>query len=226
MYMYIQGSRLAIKTEPGKVSFYPFGAHIPSNPVLSSFHLATKCSILILHLLEWSWRAFQHLKLISFWQLKIMRDLLVRATLTTTPHKSPGNYPCEVLRCKTCPISMDTDDVLQLDKYLRFSDKHICIIYMYTSHPISPVDWGCLQCDTIFGDTCISNRVLFKSEFRTWPWGGLGSPTFHGKILYARILNFHELWLDYTVASSPGPSQCWISWERAWYATSHVLRHR
>ena len=28
------------------------------------------------------------------------------------------------------------------------------------------------------------------------------------------------------LASSPGPSHCCTSWERAWYATSHVLRHR
>ena len=43
-----------------------------------------------------------------------------------------------------------------------------------------------------------------------------------------RYLNIMQIKHDITsvVASSPGPSHCCTSWERVWYATSHVLRHR
>ena len=41
---------------------------------------------------------------------KNLKYLLVRATLTSTPSESPGNYPCGVSRCKTCPVLRVTDE--------------------------------------------------------------------------------------------------------------------
>ena len=80
------------------------------HPILPSFHLTTKRHLSILHASERLRRAFEHPPLIAFRRPRNLRDLLVRATLTTKPHESPGNYPCGVPRCKTCPILRVTDE--------------------------------------------------------------------------------------------------------------------
>ena len=80
------------------------------HPILPSFHLTTKRHLPILHASERLRRAFEHPPLIAFRRPRNLRDLLVRATLTTTTYEPPGNYPCGVPRCKTCPILRATDE--------------------------------------------------------------------------------------------------------------------
>ena len=55
-------------------------------------------------------RAFDHPPPIAFCRARRLRDLLVCATVTATPHGSPGSYPCWVSRYKTCPILMFTNE--------------------------------------------------------------------------------------------------------------------
>ena len=45
-------------------------------------------------------KAFRYPPLIAFRRPNNLKDLLVRATLTSTPSEPPGNYPCEACRCK------------------------------------------------------------------------------------------------------------------------------
>ena len=47
--------------------------------------------------------------LIAFRRLKNLKDLLVRASLTSTSDEEPGNELCGAARCKTCPILLATD---------------------------------------------------------------------------------------------------------------------
>ena len=55
-------------------------------------------------------RAFQYPPLIAFRRPKNLKDLLVRTTLTSAPPEPPGNYPCGVSRCKTCPLLKVMDE--------------------------------------------------------------------------------------------------------------------
>ena len=83
---------------------------VTHHPILPSFHLTTKRHLSILHASDPLRRAFEHPPLIAFRRPRNLRDLLVRATLSTTPHESPGNFPCGASRCKTCPVLMATDE--------------------------------------------------------------------------------------------------------------------
>ena len=46
----------------------------------------------------------------AFRRPRNLRDLLVRAPLTVTSQKPPGNRPCGAAGCKTCPILTATDE--------------------------------------------------------------------------------------------------------------------
>ena len=76
--------------------------------------------------------------LIAFRRLKNMRDLLVRASLTLTPHEEPGNRLCGAARYKTCPILLATDvfsshTTGELFKVrIRASCKFSSVIYLIT----------------------------------------------------------------------------------------------
>ena len=116
--------------------------HIPLvvtyHPILPSFYSTTKCHLPILHASERLRRAFQYPPLIAFCRPKNLRDLLVRATLTSTSHEPPGNFPCGASKCKTCQILRATDEFFshttgQVFKLkFRASCKSSNVIYLIT----------------------------------------------------------------------------------------------
>ena len=79
-------------------------------PILPSFHTTAKQHLPTLHASEQLREAFWHPPLIAFCSSRNLKDFLVRATLTPTPSNSPGNYPCGVPRCKTCPFLKVMDE--------------------------------------------------------------------------------------------------------------------
>ena len=48
--------------------------------------------------------------IIAFCRLKNLKDLRVRATLTSTPSEPSGDYLCGVSRCKTCSVLRVMDE--------------------------------------------------------------------------------------------------------------------
>ena len=80
------------------------------HPILPSFHTTTKQHLPILQASEQLQEAFRHPPLIAFHRPRSLKYFLVRAILTPTPSKLPGNYPCGAPRCKTCPILKVTDE--------------------------------------------------------------------------------------------------------------------
>ena len=80
------------------------------HPILPTFQSITKRHLTILHASERLKEAFPLPPLIAFRRPRNLRDLLVRATLASTLHESPGNRPCGAIRCKTCPILLATDE--------------------------------------------------------------------------------------------------------------------
>ena len=79
------------------------------HPAVPSLRATTKQYQPILHASERLKQAFPLPPLIPFRHPKNLRDLLVRATLTTTQHDVPGNYHWGSGRCKTCPILLTTN---------------------------------------------------------------------------------------------------------------------
>ena len=127
---------LAAETEPGKVCSCSFGNHLPSNITFLSHDRQT--TSFILQASERLREAFQYPTLIAFRRPRNLKDFLVRAMLTPTPTKSPGNYPCGAPRYKTCPILKVTDEFSshttgQLFKVkFRASCKSSNIVYLIT----------------------------------------------------------------------------------------------
>ena len=80
------------------------------HPTLPSLHSTTKWHHSILHASEQLWGAFPLPPLSAFHHPRNLRDHLVRATLTSTPHELPGNRPCRDSQCKTCPILVATNE--------------------------------------------------------------------------------------------------------------------
>ena len=70
------------------------------HPILPSFHTTTKQHLPILQASERQWEAFRYSQLIAFRRPRNLKNFLVQSTLTSTPSKSPGNYPCGAPRCK------------------------------------------------------------------------------------------------------------------------------
>ena len=108
------------------------------HPILPSFHTTAKKHLPILQASVRLREAFRYPPLIAFRRPRNLKDFLVRATLTSTPSKSPGNYPCGAPRCKTCPILKVTDEFSshttgQLFKVkFRASCKSSNIVYLIT----------------------------------------------------------------------------------------------
>ena len=108
------------------------------HPILPSFHTTAKQHLPIVQASERLREAFRYPPLIAFRRPRNLKDFLVRATLTPTPSKSPGNYPCGAPRCKTCPILKVTDEFSshttgQLFKVkFRASCKSSNIVYLIT----------------------------------------------------------------------------------------------
>ena len=55
-------------------------------------------------------RVFPSPPLIAFRRPRNLKDILVRATLTPILYEPPGNRPCGIPRCRTCPILLATDE--------------------------------------------------------------------------------------------------------------------
>ena len=62
--------------------------------ILPTFHSTTKCHLSILHTSERLGRVFPLPPLITFRRPRKLKDLLVRATLTSILYEPPGNHPC------------------------------------------------------------------------------------------------------------------------------------
>ena len=92
----------------------------------------------ILHTSELFKQAFPWPPLIAFRHPKNLKDLLVRATLTTTQHNAPGNYRCGSGGGKTCPILLTTNTFASHMTGERFtisiiaSCKSYSVIYLIT----------------------------------------------------------------------------------------------
>ena len=82
----------------------------PDAPSLPSNHSIIKKYQPILQASERIMEAFRLPPLIAFDHPRNLRDLLVRAALTSTAREPPGNYPCGAPRCKTCPILLTWDE--------------------------------------------------------------------------------------------------------------------
>ena len=81
------------------------------NPILPFFFLHDHQTPSLYSLLSKRLRrAFWYPLIIAIRHLKNQKDLLVQATLTSTPSELPGNYPCGASRCKTCPILRVTNE--------------------------------------------------------------------------------------------------------------------
>ena len=84
-------------------------ACIPYYPALPSLGLTTNRHISILHTSERLQGAFPLPPLIAYRRLKNLRDILVRASLTSGPCDAPSNKPCGAARFKTCLILLAMD---------------------------------------------------------------------------------------------------------------------
>ena len=93
----------SLQSKPNQEKSVRIPLVVTYHPILPSFHSITKRHLSILHTSERLREALRHPPLIAFRRPRNLRDLLVCATLTITSHESPGNHPCGVLRCKTCP---------------------------------------------------------------------------------------------------------------------------
>ena len=98
---------LRIKKGQEKTSRTPLV--VTYHPLLPSFVSITRRHLHILHLTERLRTAFPSPPLIVFRRPKNLKDLLVRAQLTSARRETPGNFRCGSVRCKTCPILRTTD---------------------------------------------------------------------------------------------------------------------
>ena len=81
------------------------------HPLLPSFAAIARCHLntCILHATEQLQKAFPSPLLITFCRPKNLRDLLVRASLTSAQQETLGNFCCGLAKCKTCSILLTTD---------------------------------------------------------------------------------------------------------------------
>ena len=98
---------LRVKEHQEKTSRTPLV--VTYHPLLPSFASITRRHLHILHITERLRTAFPSPPLIAFRRPKNLKDLLVRAQLTSARRETPGNFRCGSVRCKTCPILLTTD---------------------------------------------------------------------------------------------------------------------
>ena len=71
--------------------------------------MITRRHLHILHITDRLRTAFPFPPLITFRRPKNLKDLLVRAQLTSARRETPGNFRCGLVRCKMCPILLTTN---------------------------------------------------------------------------------------------------------------------
>ena len=78
------------------------------HPTLPSLGVTTRqhLHVNILHTLQRLQKAFSSSSLLAFRRPSNLRNILVRAELTSNTQRAPGNWCCDTTRCKTCPILM------------------------------------------------------------------------------------------------------------------------
>ena len=126
---------------------------------------------------------FEHPPLIALCCSRNLRPLLVHATLTTTLHELPGNYPCGALRCKTCPILMVTD---------KFSSHTTGKVFMVKFHT------SCCKASNILSlSTCRRCDVQYVGET--------------GQLLHMKI-NTHQYDIIYQTTEESHVAEHFNSW--------------
>ena len=99
-----------LQSRPNQDKFARIPLVVTYHPILPNLQSITRCHLSTLHTSERLREAFLLSPLIVFRWLKNLMDFLVRATLTTNNQEPPGNHPCGVLGCKTCPILTASDE--------------------------------------------------------------------------------------------------------------------
>ena len=142
----VQQRTECLKWKPSLTTHTNIRLVIPYHPALPSVHDITNNKQQILHLSPRWISAFPTTPIIVYSRTKNLRDLLVKVATSNPSYATPGNQPCHIKCCKTCPMHSTKPNLIHKHSN-RQNIQHQNTCNLHKHWRLSLLGWKVFNCN-------------------------------------------------------------------------------